>query len=113
MIGFKSLSTAVAALSALTFAQNASMPMVVQQVGTSGYHWVDTWTTMPQLVEYANLPPNGTYNQTNLVFFNTTIRQTIHTSIGGSQIRLRFSNRFGNVDLPITAVTIAYVLRDT
>lgn len=44
---------------------------------------------------------------TGSVFFNSTIRQTIHTSIGGSQIRLQFSNAFGITDLPITAVTVA------
>jgi hypothetical protein len=41
------------------------------------------------------------------VFVNSTIRQTIHTSIGGCQIRLRISNAFGLYDLPITAVTVA------
>jgi hypothetical protein len=25
---------------------------------TNGSHWVDTWTSMPQLVEQANLPPS-------------------------------------------------------
>jgi hypothetical protein len=62
---------------------------------------------MPQLTEFANLPPAPAYNQSNLVFFNTTIRMTIHTSIGGDQIRLRLSNRFGLNNLPITAVTVA------
>jgi hypothetical protein len=41
------------------------------------------------------------------VFQDSTIRQTIRTTIGGSQIRLRFSNAFGPYDLPITAVTVA------
>ena len=69
-------------------------------------HWVDTWVSMPQLTEPANLPPPP-FNETNIVFKNSTIRQTIHTSIGGDQIRLRISNVFGGSDLPITAVTIA------
>ena len=46
-------------------------------------------------------------NQTNLVFANSTIRQTLHISIGAEQIRVRLSNAFGTTDLPITAVTIA------
>jgi len=92
-------------------------------------HWVDTWVSMPQLTEYANVPPppfvrdsikipashdwmpiltsDLPKNQTNLVFPNSTIRQTIHTSLGASQIRLRISNAFSPVDLPITAVTVA------
>ncbi|KJA26591.1 hypothetical protein HYPSUDRAFT_36307 [Hypholoma sublateritium FD-334 SS-4] len=69
-------------------------------------HWVDTWTTMPQLTEAANLP-NPPFNQTGLVFPNSTIRQTLHMSIGAEQIRLRISNVFGGSNLPITAVSIA------
>ncbi|KAG9001159.1 hypothetical protein FRB93_012241 [Tulasnella sp. JGI-2019a] len=83
-----------------------------QPAGTTGYHWVDTWTAMPQLTEFANLP-SPPFNQTNSVFFNSTIRQTIHTSIGGKTIRLRISNAFGLNDLPITAVTIALPLNGT
>ncbi|KAG8889356.1 hypothetical protein FRB98_004640 [Tulasnella sp. 332] len=77
-----------------------------QPAGTTGYHWVDTWTAMPQLTEFANLP-NPPFNETDSVFFNSTIRQTVHTSIGGGTIRLRISNAFGLNDLPITAVTVA------
>jgi len=69
-------------------------------------HWVDTWTSMPQLTEPANLPPPP-FNQTGLVFPNSTIRQTLHMSIGGDRIRLRISNVFGVSNLPITAVTVA------
>ncbi|EPE32729.1 SGNH hydrolase [Glarea lozoyensis ATCC 20868] len=68
--------------------------------------WIPTWGSMPQLTEPANLPP-APYNQTGVVFKDSTVRQTIRTTIGGSQIRLRFSNAFGPVDLPITAVTVA------
>ncbi|KAH8820923.1 SGNH hydrolase-type esterase domain-containing protein [Xylogone sp. PMI_703] len=79
-------------------------------------HWVDTWTAMPQLTEFTNLPgppfvgpPLVVYfpNQSELVFYNTTIRQSLHMSIGASKIRLRISNAFGLNDLPITKVTIA------
>lgn len=70
-------------------------------------HWVDTWTSMPQLTEFANLPPPP-FNQTNLVFPNSTIRQTLHMSTGAQQIRIRFSNAFGLNDLPITKATVAY-----
>ncbi|KAG4434819.1 hypothetical protein IFR05_009690 [Cadophora sp. M221] len=69
-------------------------------------HWVDTWVSMPQLTEPANLPP-APFNQTGAVFVNSTIRQTLHMSIGGPSIRIRISNAFGVSDLPITAVTIA------
>ena len=98
----------VATLVTPAFSQDASV--VKPAIGTGSYHWVNTWGAMPQLTEFANLPPTAFgYNQTDLVFFNTTIRQTIHTSIGAQQVRLRLSNRFGITALPITAVTIAYV----
>ncbi|KAF9737336.1 hypothetical protein PMIN04_001275 [Paraphaeosphaeria minitans] len=69
-------------------------------------HWVDTWASMPQLTEPANLPP-APFNQTGAVFVNSTLRQTLHTTVGASQIRLKISNAFGVTNLPITAVTIA------
>ncbi|CAG8977002.1 hypothetical protein HYALB_00012854 [Hymenoscyphus albidus] len=68
--------------------------------------WIPTWGSMPQLTEPQNLPPTP-FNETERVFFNSTIRQTIRTSIGGSQIRLRFSNAFGPEDLLISDVTVA------
>ncbi|KAF7798900.1 hypothetical protein EIP86_010128 [Pleurotus ostreatoroseus] len=61
---------------------------------------------MPQLTEAANLP-NPPFNQTGSVFVNSTIRQTLHTSVGASQIRIRISNAFGTTSLPITAMTVA------
>ncbi|KAG4065971.1 hypothetical protein HA402_006689 [Bradysia odoriphaga] len=72
----------------------------------SGNHWIPTWGNMPQLTEPNNLP-SPPFNVTGRVFENSTIRQTIRTSIGGLQIRLQFSNAFGIYDLPITAVTVA------
>ncbi len=69
-------------------------------------HWVDTWVSMPQLTEPGNLPPPPFTGATS-VLADTTLRQTIHTSVGGGHIRLRFSNAFGGTDLPVTAVTVA------
>ncbi|THU79224.1 SGNH hydrolase [Dendrothele bispora CBS 962.96] len=69
-------------------------------------HWVDTWTSMPQLTESTNLPPVP-FTQPDVVLKNATIRQTLHLSTGAKQIRIRFSNAFGTTELPITAVTVA------
>ncbi|CZT15042.1 related to lysophospholipase L1 and related esterases [Ramularia collo-cygni] len=71
-------------------------------------HWVDAWAAMPQLTEPANLPPPP-FNSTDLVFFNTTIRQTLRIVANESnyQMRIRLSNAFGLVELPITSLTIA------
>jgi lysophospholipase L1-like esterase len=72
----------------------------------SGDHWVDTWTAMPQLTEPGNMPP-APFTGTDSVFVNSTVRQTVHVTQGGDQLRLRFSNAFGGAALPITAASIA------
>jgi lysophospholipase L1-like esterase len=68
--------------------------------------WTHTWTAMPQLTEPHNLPP-APFTGTDSVLVNTTLRQTLRTSIGGKQLRVRFSNAFGGADLPITAAAVA------
>jgi lysophospholipase L1-like esterase len=69
-------------------------------------HWVGTWAAAPQLTEPANLPP-APFTQGNVVLANSTLRQTVHVSTSGRQIRLRFSNAYGGTDLPITMVSVA------
>jgi lysophospholipase L1-like esterase len=71
--------------------------------------WVDTWVSMPQLTEPGNLPPPP-FTQDGVVFRDSTVRQTIHLSIGGRRLRLRFSNAFGGAVLPITKVYVAFPL---
>ncbi|KAF7319051.1 Extracellular GDSL-like lipase/acylhydrolase [Mycena chlorophos] len=73
---------------------------------SSNLRWINTWTAMPQLTEFSNLP-NPPFNGTTGVFRNSTIRQTLHMSIGGDTIRIRFSNAFGPNNLNITAATVA------
>lgn len=68
--------------------------------------WVDTWTSMPQLTEPGNMPPPP-FTQNGLVMADTTLRQTVRVTVGGSNLRLRFSNAFGGAALPITAVSVA------
>jgi hypothetical protein len=71
-----------------------------------GPRWVDSWVSMPQLTEPGNMPP-APFTQDNLVFADSTLRQTIHTSVRGQQLRLRVSNAFGGAALPITAASVA------
>ncbi|MFI0815894.1 SGNH/GDSL hydrolase family protein [Streptomyces sp. NPDC021098] len=71
-----------------------------------GGHWVGTWTSMPQLTEPGNMPPPP-YTQDGAVFADSTLRQTVHLSVGGRQLRLRFSNAFGGAPLPISRVSVA------
>jgi hypothetical protein len=51
---------------------------------------------------------NKQQNKTGAVFVNSTIRQTLHMFLGGSPIRIRISNAFGQTDLPISSVTVAF-----
>jgi len=71
-----------------------------------GAHWVGTWAAAPQLTEPGNMPP-APFTQDNLVFADSTVRQSIHVTVGGRLIRLRFSNAYGGTDLPITSVSVA------
>ncbi|KAK3325973.1 SGNH hydrolase-type esterase domain-containing protein [Apodospora peruviana] len=70
------------------------------------YHWVDTWTSMPQLVESSNMPPSP-YSSGG-VFKDATLRQTLHLTLGAERLRIQISNTFGGSDLPITAASIAF-----
>ncbi|MFE9903894.1 SGNH/GDSL hydrolase family protein [Streptomyces achromogenes] len=73
---------------------------------TGGGQWTDTWASMPQLTEPGNMPP-APFTQSDRVFDNATLRQTVHVGVGGKRIRLRLSNAFGGADLPVTAVSVA------
>ena len=68
--------------------------------------WLHTWVSMPQLTEPGNLPP-APFTGADAVLVDTTLRQTVHTTIAGGAVRLRFSNAFGGAALPITAVSVA------
>jgi lysophospholipase L1-like esterase len=57
-------------------------------------HWVATWTTA-----------NAASNQPT-VFSNQTIREIVHTTIGGSAVRIRLSNTFGTRAIRFDAVFI-------
>jgi lysophospholipase L1-like esterase len=62
--------------------------------------WVGSWAASQQLVEWTNsLPPAS--------MRDGTLRQIVHLSIGGSQIRLHISNRYNDAPLRIDSVHIA------
>src|SRR6185503_695929 len=69
--------------------------------------WIHTWVAAPQLTEPDNLPPPPF---THLA--DTTLRQTVHASLGGRRVRLRLSNAFGRAPLPIASVSLARPLGD-
>ena len=63
-------------------------------------HWVGSWASSQQIPEAQNtLPP------ADLV--DATVRQVVHLSLGGDEIRVRLSNAFGTQPLHFTSVHIA------
>jgi lysophospholipase L1-like esterase len=81
----------------------------------AGDHWVGTWATAVtwRPVAAAAAPPvvAGPAAPRPLNFNNQTLRQVVHTSIGGDRVRIVFSNVFGTAPLTIGAASVA--LRDT
>jgi lysophospholipase L1-like esterase len=70
--------------------------------GQGNQHWVGTWST-------AMHPPDAGFGITNAGFNNQTLRQIVHTSVGGEQVRVKLSTN-GASALVIGAAHIA--LRD-
>ena len=87
VLGCKSSQTAVAAETQKASTQN----------------WVGTWATAQMLVEPYNMPPPPGLT-------DNTLRQIIRVSIGGKQLRLRFSNIFSDQPTVLKSVTVANVI---
>ena len=66
--------------------------------GTGTDHWVGTWAASPYY-DSGNQPPTA--------LSNAVIRQITRVSIGGSQLRVQFSNLFGNGSVTIKSAHIA------
>ena len=88
--------------SSATVSASSTATATTTAAAAASRHWVTSWTSMPQLTETGNLPP-APFTQFN----NTTLRQTIRATIAGDYLRLRFSNAFSDIPLPITAVSVA------
>jgi hypothetical protein len=71
-----------------------------QPVGASSNNWIATWASSPQA-----RGPNPREPLLNID--NQTVRERVRVSIGGSEIRLRFSNEFGSSPLVIGSSTVA------
>jgi lysophospholipase L1-like esterase len=73
---------------------------LVSASGHKNHHWVGTWVSSPQLAGSSDVPPAPG-------FADTTLRQVVHVSIGGTKLRVRFSNAFGKTALTIVSVHVA------
>ena len=76
----------IGVLSLLAIAQDAK-----------GKHWIGTWATAPQ-------PPEPGHVKS---FRNQTLRLIVHTSTGGTRVRIKISNTFGDHPLVIGSAHIA------
>ena len=72
---------------------NGSMP----QVG-GAQRWLGTWTASPYF-DSGNQPPAS--------LANSVLRQVAHVSVGGSQLRVQFSNLFGDGPVTIDSAHLA------
>jgi lysophospholipase L1-like esterase len=89
----RSLATAAASLLALSALVLATSVIATERRDDA--HWVGTWTASPQAVA-APIQING-----------QTVRQIVHTSLGGERLRVRFSNAYGTSGLVIGSAHVA------
>lgn len=71
-----------------------------QADNTSPEVWLGTWGASPQLTELDNNPPAPGLSE-------NTLRQFAYVSVGGSWLRVQFSNQFGSGPVAMRAVHIA------
>ena len=68
--------------------------------------WVATWSSAP--IEPGPNTVDALFgNDHSLSFENQTVRNIVHTSVGGQRIRVRLSNAFGHEPLRIGAAQVA------
>ena len=70
--------------------------------------WVGTWAASPS----PQLPDESKMRAANLEFENQTLREIVHTSIGGNTVRVRLSNAYGKDTVEIGAAHIALHSKD-
>jgi lysophospholipase L1-like esterase len=89
---------ATAAALGLTLGLSIAAPAAQANAGSpDGAHrgdWVGSWEAAPA-------------QDTADTFTNTTIRNVVHLSVGGSAVRVRLSNKFGTRPLVLGRVTVA------
>lgn len=103
-------SLGVLGIVVLGFVLPATAPATASAQGrTRNEHWVSTWATA--VVARASQPQAGqpppAAQQAPPRFSNQTLRQIVHTSIGGERIRVVLTNTFGTAALDIGAARLA------
>jgi lysophospholipase L1-like esterase len=84
----------------MSFAAFVALVFAVASTGaqsTPQPQWVGTWAASPMQAEGINLR----------LFSSVTLREIVHISVGGEQIRLRFTNEFGLDPLTVSDAHVA------
>lgn len=91
-------------IAAILFSSN----IVIAASGASGKgQWVATWGASPfAFITFGNLAPPAPFE-------NQTVREVVRISVGGQQLRVRFSNEIGSLPLKIGSASIAVVARES
>jgi lysophospholipase L1-like esterase len=97
------------AFSALVLCTLTNVPAASAQAGRTADHWVGTWATA--VVPRPQGPPPA-QGPAPLNFNRQTLRQIVHTSIGGDRVRVVLSNAFGTAPLAIGAANVALRQKD-
>lgn len=79
---------------------NLLLALAAASMACAQTHWVGSWGASQQLPEPNNALPVDDLR-------DATLRQVVHLSIGGSELRVRLSNRFGTAPLHLTSVHVA------
>ncbi|HEX8756047.1 MAG TPA: SGNH/GDSL hydrolase family protein, partial [Steroidobacteraceae bacterium] len=66
----------------------------------ASYRWVGSWASSQQIPEPRNALPPGALR-------DATLRQIVHLTVGGKELRVRLSNAFGTGPLTVLAAHIA------
>ena len=68
--------------------------------------WIGTWAGAQQLTERRNMPPAPGLS-------DNTLRQVVHVTLGGSKLRMQFSNAYGSGPVTINAAHLAVSAGDS
>jgi lysophospholipase L1-like esterase len=92
-----------------TIQRIAILSAIISAIAAAQSHWVPTWGTSPapQLADEAQMRSGG------LLFNNQTVREIVHTSIGGNSVRVRLSNAYGKDGVEIGAAHVAVRANDS
>jgi len=88
-----------ARLSTARIAQHQARPKAGFE-SPAGGHWLATWGASMQ-------PPTTADPVSEASFVHATAREIVFSSIGGSEVRVRFSNAYGTTPLQIGEATVA------